>query len=47
MAELICALEKFRLPADAKWLKIPIYSQGKLLSIIALLRVLQTAHALE
>ncbi len=47
MAEYICTLEKPRLPADAHLLKIPISPQGELLSIIALLRVLLTAHALE
>jgi hypothetical protein len=47
MAEFICALEKPRPPADINLLKIPIYSQGKLLSIIALLRVLRTTPALE
>jgi hypothetical protein len=47
MAEFICALKQFRLPADTHLLKIPIGSQGKLLSIIALPRVLLTARALE
>jgi hypothetical protein len=47
MAEFNCALKKPRLPADINLLKIPICSQGKLLSIIALLKALLTVHALE
>lgn len=47
MAEFICALEKPRLPAEHNLLKIPICLQGKLLSIIALIRVVLTNHALE
>ncbi|HEY9673231.1 MAG TPA: hypothetical protein V6D11_17440 [Waterburya sp.] len=47
MAEFICALKQPRLLAEANLLKITISSQGKLLSIIALVRVLLTTHALE
>jgi hypothetical protein len=47
MAEFICALEKPRLPADTNLFKSPICPQGKLLPIIALLKVLLTTRALE
>lgn len=47
MTEFICAFKQSRLPADTHLLKNPIGAQGKLLSIIALPRVLLTDRVLE